>query len=127
MKKSWLKEIARDLLALGSIPFYFLVVIRSVIGNYLIFVYQMVIAAIAVFVLKFIVKNSDLHIAMAFVIMAFTGIFYKERIFTVFAALVWILMLLASYYLKRKIGPIIRGVIIGLMSFIAAYFLAPII
>ena len=122
MNKSWLKEIARDLLALGSIPFYFLVVIRAVIGKYNIFVYQMVIAAIVIFILYFIIKNSNLHIGRALVILVFTSLFYKEVLFTTFAALIWILLLVSAYYLKRSFGFVLRGILIGILSSLAGYY-----
>ena len=125
--KSWLKEISRDLLALGSIPFYFLVVIRAIIGNYNIFVYQMLIAAILIFILNFIVKDSNLYLSRALVILVFTSLFYKEMIFTIFATSIWILGLLAAYYLRRKIRYILRAIIIGFVSSIAAYYLAPLL
>ena len=118
----WLKEFARDLVALGSIPFYLLVVARSIIGNYYSFVYQMIIAAIAVFVLYFLIKDSSLHIARSLVIVVFTSLFYKEAIFTAFAALVWVLLVIADYYIKRKIGYVIRGIIIGILSSLIGYY-----
>src|SRR3989344_2262411 len=112
----WLKEFARDLVALGSIPFYLLVVARSIIGSHYSFVYQMAIAAIAVFILYFLIKDSSMHIARSLVIVVFTSMFYKEAIFTAFAALVWVLLVIADYYIKRKIGYVIRGIIIGILS-----------
>ncbi len=120
--KKWLKEFSRDLLALGSIPFYFLVLIRSVIGNYYSFVYQMAIAAIAVFMLYFLIKDSSLHVARSFVIVVFTSLFYKEAIFTAFAALVWVLLVIADYYVKRKIGYAVRGIIMGVLSSLIGYY-----
>ena len=122
MKTSWLKEIARDLIALGSIPFYFLVVIRAIIGKYNVFVYQMVIAAIVIFILYFIIKNSNLHIGRALVILVFTSLFYKEVLFTTFAALIWILLLASAYYLKRSFGFVLRGILIGILSSLAGYY-----
>ena len=127
MKKSWLKEISRDLLALGSIPFYFLVVIRAIIGKDYTFAYQMLIAAILIFILNFIVKDSNLYLSRALVILVFTSLFYKEMIFTIFATSIWILGLLAAYYLRRKIRYILRAIIIGFVSSIAAYYLAPLL
>ena len=118
----WLKEFTRDLLALGSIPFYLLVVIRSVIGDYYAFVYQMIIAAIAVFILYFLIKDSSLHIARSLVIVVFTSLFYKEAIFTIFASIVWVLLLFADYYIKRKIGHVIRGIILGMLSSLIGYY-----
>ncbi|MBS3114149.1 hypothetical protein J4448_03535 [Candidatus Woesearchaeota archaeon] len=120
--KSWLKEIARDLLALGSIPFYFLVVIRAVIGKYNVFVYEMVIAAAAMFILYFIIKNSNLHVARAFVAVIFTSFFYKETIYTVFASIIFVLLLISAYYIKRKIGFVVRGIVIGIISSLVGYY-----
>ena len=122
MSKTWLKEISRDLLALGSIPFYFLVVIRAIIGKYNVFVYQILIAAIAIFILYFVIKDSNLHIARSFTILIFTSLFYKEAIFTTFAFLVWVLLLISAYYIKRKIGSVFRGIIIGVISSLAGYY-----
>ena len=120
--KRWIKEPARDLLAFGSIPFYFLVAVRAVIGKYNVFVYQMVIAAIVVFMLYFIIKNSDLHIARSLAAVVFTSIFYNALLYTFFAALVWVLLVIAAYYVKRNIGFVLRGVIIGLISSVAGYY-----
>ena len=122
MKSSWLKETARDLFAFGSVPFYFLVVIRAIIGKYNVFVYQMIIAAIVILILYFIIKDSNLHIARAFAIIVFTSIFYKAMLYTFFAALVWIVLLVSAYYLKRKIGSILRGIIIGLLGSLIGYY-----
>ncbi|MBI2653968.1 hypothetical protein HYX02_04105 [Candidatus Woesearchaeota archaeon] len=121
--KKWLKEVARDLLAFGSIPFYFLVVIRAIIGKHNVFVYQMIIAAAVVFILDFIIKDSDMHVARALVAVFFTSLFYKEAIFTFFAAVVLALLLVSAYYVKRKIGSIIRGIIVGAISSAAGHYL----
>ena len=44
MKKNWKYEIARDSMAFGSILFYLIVLVRSTIGEYMVFVYQLLIA-----------------------------------------------------------------------------------
>ena len=122
MKQSWLKEFARDLLALGSIPFYFLVVIRAVIGKYDVFVYQMLIATVVIFILYFIIKDASMHIARSLPALVFTSMFYKEMFFTVFASLIWILLFISAYYIKRNIGFVVRGLIIGVISSLAGYY-----
>ena len=122
MKRSWLKEIARDLFAFGSIPFYFLVIIRAIIGKYNVFVYQMAIGAIAVFILYFLIKDSSMHTARLLVIVVFTSLFYKAVPYAIFAALIWVLLLVSVYYIKRKIGYVIRGLIIGAVSSLAGYY-----
>ena len=122
MNKSCIKEIARDLLALGSIPFYLLVVIRAIIGKYNIFVYQMLIAALAIFILYFLVKDSNLHIARSLVTVIFTSLFYNEMLYTVFASLIWILLVVAAYYIKRNSWHVSKGIIIGIISSLAGYY-----
>ena len=120
--KRWLKESARDLLALGSIPFYLLVIARSIIGDYYSFVYQMAIAAMAILILYFLIKDSSMHVARSLAAVIFTSMFYKEAVFTAFAALVWVLLVIAAYYVKRRIVYIIRGIIIGILSSLIGYY-----
>ena len=122
MRNPWLKEIARDLLALGSIPFYFLVVIRAIIGKYDIFVYQMLIAGTSIFILYFIIKDSNMHIVRSFAVVIFTSLFYKEMLYTFFAFLVWVLLVVSGYYIKRNMGSLFRGIIIGIMSSLLGYY-----
>ena len=118
----WLKEFARDLMALGSIPFYLLVVARSIIGSHYSFAYQMAIAAIVIFIIYFLIKDSSTHIARSLVIVVFTSMFYKEAVFTAFAAIILVLLVIATYYVKRKIGYVIRGIIIGVLSALIGYY-----
>ncbi len=120
--KKWLKEIARDLLALGSIPFYFLVVIRLVIGDYRIILYRIIIAFIVISLLYFVIKDSDLYVARSLALLVFTSMFYNEIIFTFFTGIVWVLLLFAAYYVKRKIGAMFRGIIIGAISSLVGYY-----
>ena len=120
--KKWLKEIARDLLALGSVPFYFLVLARSLIGDYYTFAYQMLIAAAAIFILHFLIRDSGMHVARSLVIVVFTSLFYNEAVFTLFSIAVFVLLLAAAYWLKGRIGYVIRGSIIGILSSLAGYY-----
>tara|TARA_Y100000310_G_scaffold102154_1_gene100341 strand:- start:8163 stop:8549 length:387 start_codon:yes stop_codon:yes gene_type:complete len=119
-----IKEIARDSIALGSIPFYFILIIRAVIGKYNIFVYQLLIALAVLVGFSFIVKKSNMHIARGFVLWGFSSLFYKDTLFTVFAFILWVVVVISSYYLKAKKGAIIKGVLLGLLSSGAAYYLA---
>jgi len=127
MSKNWKKEVARDTLALGSIPFYFLVVIRAVIGEYMIFVYQVLIAIIVLFILAKIIKNSNLHIARGLVLFVFTSLFYNDLFYTSFVFLIFFIMLVASAYLKEEKAKIAKGVLLGVMTSLVTYYLAMLI
>ena len=47
--KNWKKEVARDIIAFGSIPFFGIVLARALIGPYWEFVYQIIIAFVLLF------------------------------------------------------------------------------
>jgi len=123
MEKDWKKEFARDSLAFGSILFYFIVIIRAIIGEYMIFVYQLLISITITIILSYIVKNSNLHIARAFPLVVFTSLFYKDNLFTIFAILLFIFMLGSAYYIKIKKEYIMKGVVIGLIAAFGGYYL----
>ena len=125
MEKLWLREFARDLLALGSIPFYFLVVIRVLILKDKIFIYQLAIAATSIFVLYFIIKDASLHIARSFVILVFINLVYKETIFGIFSVLTWVFVLISARYLKKSTSSVFNGIVIGIVSSLAGYYMAP--
>jgi len=125
MKKLRLKEFARDLLALGSIPFYFLIFIRVLILKDRILIYQLAAAAISIFALHFITKDANLHIARSFAALVFVNFVYKEKIFGIFSVLVWIFVLISARYLKKSTNSIFKGVVIGAVSFLVGYYAAP--
>ena len=127
MKKDWKKEIARDLMAFGSIPFYFIVLIRSLIGEYLIFVYQLLIAIAILTASSFIIKDTNHHLARALVIVVFTSIFYNDIPYTIFAVLLWITMIVAAFYIKLEKKSIYKGIILGIIATIISYYLSLII
>ncbi|MCC6713409.1 MAG: hypothetical protein IT344_08610 [Candidatus Dadabacteria bacterium] len=116
-------EVARDLVALGGLPFYFLVAARAAIGPYPAFLSQVAIALPVLIVLARLVRGSNLHIARALMLVVFTSIFYKSPQFTIFAALVWAGMIFSLAGLKVPAGEIIRGIAIGAASAAVGYFL----
>ena len=124
MKKNWKYEIARDSMAFGSILFYLIVLVRSLIGEYLIFVYQLLIAIIILIISSFIIKNTNHHIARAFVLVVFTSIFYKDNLFTIFAALLWIFMILSAFYIKENKKSIYKGIVLGIIATFVSYYLS---
>ena len=116
-------EVTRDLIALGGLPFYFLVIIRSTIGGYLSFVYHVVIALPVLFLISKAVKGSNLHIARGFILVIFTSIFYKALPFTIFSILVWGCMIYSLVYLKTSTREILKGIALGVVSVIISYSL----
>jgi len=124
MKKDWKYEIARDSMAFGSILFYLIVIVRSLIGEYLIFVYQLLIALAVLVLSSFIIKNTNHHLARAFVIVVFTSIFYKDNFFTFFAILLWIFITVAAFYMKLNKKSIYQGIVLGIIAALVGYYLS---
>ena len=127
MKKDWKYEIARDSMAFGSILFYLIVIVRSLIGEYLVFVYQLLIALAILILSSFIIKDTNHHLARAFVVVVFTSIFYKDNLFTFFAALLWVFMIGSAFYIKEKKESIYKGIILGIIATVISYYLSLVI
>ena len=66
---NWSKEVARDLIAFGSLPFYLVVVVRAVIGEHQLFFSLTVIALILLTFVSFFVE-ANMHIARGLLCLA---------------------------------------------------------
>ena len=127
LEKSWKKELARDCIALGGIFFYALVVARVAMLQNWNYVFQFVFAA-AVFVLFALIfkKNfkPDMYSGLGLILLVFVSLFYKDRQFTVFATLVYLLLLTSLFYLKTEKAKIFMGILAGAISTTIGYFIA---
>jgi len=127
MKKDWKYEIARDSMAFGSILFYLIVIIRAIIGEFMPFLYRLLIAITILIISSFIIKNANHHIARAFVLVVFTSFFYKDNLFTFFVALLWIFMIGSAFYIKESKKSIYKGIVLGIVAVSVSYFLSLIV
>ncbi|MGH7892420.1 MAG: hypothetical protein ACREN0_09135 [Thermodesulfobacteriota bacterium] len=117
------EEIARDLIALGGLPFYFLVLVRASIGGYLSFLSHVAVALPVLYLLSRLVRGVNLHIARALILVVFTSVYYKALPFTVFSFLVWGVMIYSLIYLKSGPREILKGIALGVASVIISYSL----
>ena len=125
MAKDWKKEVARDCIALGSVPFYLIVVVRTIVGGFKEITSQLVIGILVLVALSFLIKGGDMYAARGFALWMFTSLVYRHNLYTVFAFLLWIFLIYSSYYLKIKKNSIIKGVSLGVVSALMGYYLAP--
>lgn len=122
----WLREGSRDIVALGGLPFYFLVMARAMIGVYNLFALQLAIALIFIIAVEFFVK-ANVHIARGFVVFAFTSIFYSHLPFTIFAFFAWLLAVAALLYLRKSLKSVLKGIVLGVVATAIANILAPLL
>lgn len=121
---NWKKEVARDIIALGGLPFYFLVVIRSVIGEDSSFVAQTAIGILVLLILSVFVKNSNQYIARGIILATFSSMYYKSIAYTIFAYLLLFGMGFSLAYLKVRNKEITKGAVIGGISIVISYLIA---
>lgn len=125
MEKEWLKEQARDLIAIGSIPFLVLTVTRvSVITAY--YPIQFIISSILFFILKKIFK-AELHAGIGFILLIFVSLFYHHLLFTIFALIVYAGIIISLFYLKRDRMLILKGILLGMVSAGISYIIVKLI
>ena len=123
--KNFKKELARDFLALGSWIFFILVLARALIKPYRPFVDQIAIAGIILLITAFLLKDKyDPYTARALVLLFFTVLFYEDNLFTFFAGLAFIGIVLSSYYITKDNIKIIKGLGIGIITTIISYYIA---
>jgi hypothetical protein len=122
--KPWVTDLQRDVLALGSVVFYFLVIGRALVGPFWdLFVPLMIIAATLVIV-NYFSKRFDLYITRGIVLAIFVTRHYGDIIFGVFAAIAMTAMIIASVNLGTSKKKIEQGVLLGLLCGVLMYPLA---
>jgi hypothetical protein len=121
MKKEGLKEIARDLIALGGIPFFLLVVARLLINPDYPYLAQIIFAGILFLILKFLFK-SNIYSGLGIVLLFFISNYYQDLKFAIFATLAYILLIASLIYLKKNNKEIFKGILFGIISSVISYF-----
>jgi hypothetical protein len=103
MKKGRVKEVARDLMAFGSIPFLLLVFVRILMVQNYNELFQISFALVLILIVSSVFKKVDYHSAIIVVLVIFTSVFYNNWTYVIFATLIAISALsLMKYVLKIK-------------------------
>lgn len=122
MKKEWIKETARDIIALGGIPFFILVLVRVAILSKPDFLFQFLFAGVIFLLITFLLK-INLYSGLGLIILIFTSLYYDDFKFSIFAVLVYIGMIISLMFLNKNKKEIIKGVLLGILSSAISYYL----
>lgn len=118
--RKWLKELARDFIAFGSIPFLIITIARvSVITVY--YPMQFIIGSILFFILRAIFGGS-LHAGLGLLLVIFISLYYKSWLFAIFAFFIYSGMIGSLFYLKWDKATIFKGMLLGAISTAVTYF-----
>ncbi|MBW2992323.1 hypothetical protein KY345_03855 [Candidatus Woesearchaeota archaeon] len=117
------KEIARDMMALGGIPFLILVLVRIIMVQNYGEGFQIVFAIALFHLLSIKVKDMNFHAGVLPILAIFTSIFYEEWLYVIFAGLITIL---ALYGMKNylKIKGAYKSAVIAVICSITSYLIS---
>ena len=127
MRVNLKKEAYRDFLALGSWVFYVLVIARALIKPYRPFADEIIIAGIFLIIIAIFIKNYDGYTARGLILSIFTTLFYQNKIFTAFAIIVFIGLIISSYFTGNNKTRILKGIVIGAICAIIGFYFSTII
>ena len=118
------REIARDFIALGGIPFFAIVLVRVYILSQPNYFYQFLIAGGIFLGLYYFVKQN-VYSGLSLIALFFTANHYQEYKYSIFGSVIYLGLLFSLHYLgkdKKKIG---LGVVLGAIAiFISRMILA---
>ncbi|MEN7981848.1 MAG: hypothetical protein ABFQ65_00175 [Nanoarchaeota archaeon] len=126
MKEFWgkekIRETARDLIALGGLPFFILVIARVWLISKQYYQFQFIFGGIIFLILMFIFRG-ELHAGLGLIALVFTTIYYNDLKFGIFASGVYCLLLFSLIYLKEDKRKIFKGILFGGISTLVSYYL----
>ncbi|MEA3248224.1 MAG: hypothetical protein U9Q73_00805 [Nanoarchaeota archaeon] len=122
-RSTWKKESARDLISLGSIPFFLLVLARVYLLNIPKYFNQFVFSG-TIFLILFFIFKLNLYSGMGLIVLVFTSLFYSEMIFFIFGSIAYILVIVSLIYLKHDTKKVFLGILAGVVGIGAGYLLA---
>ena len=121
MNKEWIKETARDLIALGGLPFFLLVLVRvSIPPAHTNYVLQFVISGVIFFILSIFLK-PNLNAGLSFILLILVSIFYGDWKFGILAGIMYVLLIASLFYLKKDWKSILKGILAGAISVALGY------
>lgn len=116
-----LKETSRDLIALGGLPFFILIIGRVWMLDKSFYPLQFIIGGIIFLVLMFSFK-SNMHSGLGLIALFFTLLYYNHLRFSIFAIFAYFLLIISLVYLKKDKGEIFKGILFGVISSIISYY-----
>ncbi len=117
-----LKELSRDLIALGGVPFVALVLARITILQDWVY-FSKILIAVILFILVVVFAKFNLHSGLAIIVLIFLSIHYNHLPFSIFASVVCLLMLASLIYLKIDRWKVFWGVIFGAVASLISWIL----
>lgn len=122
MKKEWLNEIVRDIIALGGLPFFVIVLIRVfILPDYPYYLSQFAVAGV-IFFISMLLFKQNLHAGLGLILLVFTTLLYEDVRFGILVGILYIFLIAGLIYLKKDKKKIFIGILIGGVSSLISYY-----
>jgi len=121
---NWKREIQRDILALGSPVFYFLVIARALVGPFWDLANPLLILAPVLYLISRSKLEVDLYLSRSLLMIVVITMHYGDIKFGLFSGLIWLAMVNAASNLGRNKGQITGGILLGAVLAIVGAFIA---
>lgn len=115
MEESLLKRSARDIIALGGIPFFVLVVIRIWILRNPEYLFQFLIGGFLVLLLVPFL-DLDYYAGLSVVVAFFLSLYYGDVLFAVFASVALVLVFFSLVFTGVDKKKVFGGAVVGILA-----------
>jgi hypothetical protein len=117
------REMSRDLMGLGSVPFLVIVAVRvAMVGNFLELFH--IIASVLLFgIISIWWKDLHFHTARIVIMVIFTSVFYDDRFYTIFAVLIGVAAIY-GFIRYLKIPKVATSLALGLVCSLTSYLIS---
>ena len=120
---NWKNELARDLIALGSIPFFLLVLVRIHLLDNPVYSNQFIFSGIT-FLALFFIFRLNLYSGLGLIALFFTSMYYADVAFTIFGSIIYLFIIVSLFYLKYDMKKVFLGILAGAIGIGVGYVLA---
>jgi len=117
-------EIQRDILALGSPVFYFLVIARALVGPFWDLANPLLFLAPAIYLVSRLKFEANLYLSRALLMVVVITLHYGDWKFGVFSGLIWLAMVYAALQLGRSRQSVANGVGLGVVLSLVGVIIA---
>ncbi len=108
----WLKTAARDVVAIGGIPFFILVLVRVYMLDNPTYFSQFIISGVLFIALFFFLKQN-LYAGLGLIVLIFTSLYYQDLMYSIFGIGAYVLLLASLVYLNEDVKKIFLGIVLG--------------
>jgi len=117
---AWVKTVARDIVAIGGVPFFILVLVRVYLLNNPVYFSQFVVSGV-VFLGTWFLFKQNIYAGLGLIVLVFTSMYYSNNTFTIFGVIAYVFLLGGLFYLKENIKKIFLGIVVGALGVGVSY------